>query len=448
MQTNLTAAIPDDALTRLARLACLAIVRLFYREIRVSGLENLPTTGPVILLANHPNGMLDPVILRIAADRPVGFLAKSTLFGNPFGRLGLAAFAGLPVFRPRDGADTSHNERTFELARQRLADHQWLALFPEGTSHSDPAMRPLKTGAARIALSFCEQHPLERLQLVPCGLLYDAKEVFRSRVAVYIGEALDATQFARDHGSDFGAAQQLTVEINNTLADVVLQADNQTVLRGFVAVAAWTQPAAARDLAAQQALAQQLAQAWRQLSANQPQEALQLQAQASEFAAELQAAGIDDPWQIDAPAPKPLKVLTATLSLLALLPLAVLGTLLTWPMYRAIAPLAIKIAGSETDLISTVKLLLGWLGLPLWWTLQAVTLAVVVHPQVGWAAAILGPLCGFIALRWSERWQRRRQVVRLAWLRGVRTEVALDLRRRRDHLCARVMQALGVVRDS
>ncbi|MBM4342330.1 MAG: 1-acyl-sn-glycerol-3-phosphate acyltransferase [Deltaproteobacteria bacterium] len=433
---------PDGALTRAVRSLCLGLVRLFYREIAVSGLHHLPATGAVLLVANHPNGLLDPVVLRLAVGRPVGFLAKSTLFGNPVGRLALNAFAGLPVFRPRDGADTSHNERTFALARQRMEHGCWIALFPEGTSHSDPTMRPLRTGAARLALSYVEAQPADRLHLVPCGLLYQAKETFRSRVAVQIGEPLDVSAFAARHGCGFDAARQLTEDVQGDLSQVVLQADQQTLLRGLVAVAGWVHKGAARDLAAQQALAQRLAHAWQILLAADPDRAHGLQTQAAAFAAELADLGIDDPWQIDEPLPAPGAVLRGTLGLLWMCPFAVIGAVLGWPAYRAIRPLSVVLAGTETDLIGTIKVLLGLVGMPAWWGAQAWVAAAVGGWRAALVVAVAGPLSGWLALRWSERWQRRRQVLRLAWLRGVRNEVAAEVRRHRDELSRAVLAAL------
>src|SRR5688572_13327696 len=92
------------------RAACLALIRLYYREIAVSGRP--PANGPVILVANHPNGLLDPLVLCIGVGRPVAFLGKSTLFSNPLARLILRAFAAIPVFRAKE-ADTAQNEDTF-----------------------------------------------------------------------------------------------------------------------------------------------------------------------------------------------------------------------------------------------------------------------------------------------------------------------------------------------
>src|SRR5579863_5696789 len=139
------------ALEALIRWLAEALVRLYYPVRLVEGAERIPRDRPVVFVLNHPNGLLDPIVLRVATGRATRFLAKSTLFGNPLGRVAMSAFGSIPVYRAQEAGarapDASRNDEAF--ARCRAA----LALFPEGTSHSDPQLRPLKTGAARIALS-------------------------------------------------------------------------------------------------------------------------------------------------------------------------------------------------------------------------------------------------------------------------------------------------------
>ena len=134
-----------------------ALVRLYYPKRVVEGGERIPTGKPLVFLVNHPNGLLDPLVLRVSTGRAARFLAKSTLFGNPFGRLAMDAFGSIPIYRAQEAGgragDASRNDESFARCRAELATGGALALFPEGTSHSDPQLRPLKTGAARIALS-------------------------------------------------------------------------------------------------------------------------------------------------------------------------------------------------------------------------------------------------------------------------------------------------------
>ena len=98
----------------LVRAFGLALIRLFYPVIARTG--GLPASGPVIVVANHPNGLLDPLVLCIALGRPVAFLGKSTLFANPLGRFVMESFGAIPVYRASE-ANTSKNEETFARCR-------------------------------------------------------------------------------------------------------------------------------------------------------------------------------------------------------------------------------------------------------------------------------------------------------------------------------------------
>src|SRR5689334_2933869 len=105
---------------RLLRFLLLRLVELFYPRIEVDGGESLPA-GPLLFVANHPNGLLDALVLMVGLRRHVSFLAKSTFFANPVGRGLMEAFGALPVYRQRDegqaggarGDRADRNEATF-----------------------------------------------------------------------------------------------------------------------------------------------------------------------------------------------------------------------------------------------------------------------------------------------------------------------------------------------
>src|SRR5687768_1415620 len=86
-----------------------AVAHLFYR---IDTIGSVPATGPLLLLPNHPNALLDPALIMATAGRPVRFLAKSTLFSGPFAPLVRLAGA-VPVYRPKDGAAVKRNTETF-----------------------------------------------------------------------------------------------------------------------------------------------------------------------------------------------------------------------------------------------------------------------------------------------------------------------------------------------
>src|SRR3989442_7540506 len=158
------------------------VLRVFFRRIEVSGSAHVPARGPVMFVLNHPNGLVDPAFLLCLAPRRVSFLAKAPLFRMPVIGFFCRAFDAIPVSRRQDaGFDPAQNRQTFGVARAVLASGGAIGVFPEGASHSEAKLRPLKTGAARIALGAAAALPTDaRMQIVPAGLYYRAKRVFRS----------------------------------------------------------------------------------------------------------------------------------------------------------------------------------------------------------------------------------------------------------------------------
>lgn len=207
----------DRALAALARF----VAAVFFRRIEILGAARIPGAGPLVVVANHQNGLVDPVLLLAALPRPVRFLAKSTLWKIPVLSSILDLAGSIPVFRREDaGADTSRNLATFARCHELLAGGGALALFPEGTSHDRPALQPLRTGAARIALEAEARCGPLGVRIVPVGLLFEEKTRFRSRALVVVGEPIAvAAGKARDEAA---AARELTAAVAEGLRRVTL----------------------------------------------------------------------------------------------------------------------------------------------------------------------------------------------------------------------------------
>jgi 1-acyl-sn-glycerol-3-phosphate acyltransferase len=139
------------------------------------------------MVANHQNSLLDPVLVVAAARRPVRFLAKAPLFTDrAIGWLVRAAGA-IPVYRRVDDpGQMSRNVDTFRAVHDALATGAAVGIFPEGTSHSEPSLVPIKTGAARIALGGYALTG-KAFPIVPVGLVFRQKDVFRSDAIVFTG---------------------------------------------------------------------------------------------------------------------------------------------------------------------------------------------------------------------------------------------------------------------
>src|SRR6266566_2202020 len=128
-------------------------MRVYFRRVEVVGLEHVPPRSPVIFVLNHPNALVDPAFLLSLAPRRVSFLAKSPLFRMPVLGYFVRAMDSLPVYRQQDeGEDVSKNREMFVAARKLLSRGGTIGICPEGVSHDEPRLRPIKTGAARIAL--------------------------------------------------------------------------------------------------------------------------------------------------------------------------------------------------------------------------------------------------------------------------------------------------------
>jgi len=202
------------------------VAKIFFRRIEIAGVERIPDQ-PVIFAVNHPNALIDPLFLLCFAPRRVSVLAKAPILKMPVIGALARALDTVPVYRRQDDPATASNRETFAKSREVLQRGGAIAIFPEGTTHSDPQLRELKTGAARIALGAAIP-----LSIMPTGLYYTAKQTFRSSVLMYFGNPIRVLPEPVDeHGEpNRGSVERLTAAIDAALDDVTLQADSHAAL--------------------------------------------------------------------------------------------------------------------------------------------------------------------------------------------------------------------------
>jgi 1-acyl-sn-glycerol-3-phosphate acyltransferase len=206
-------------LPHVSRLAG-AAGRIFYRLDAAGG--RVPRAGPALLVANHPNGLVDPVLVASAARRPVRFLGKAPLFED--WRIGwlMRGVGAIPVYRRQDDPTAlNRNVEMFAAVEAALASGAAVALFPEGISHDAPALAPLRTGAARIALGAAAALGAS-FPVIPVGIVLRQKETFRSEALVVIGGAIAWDDLASRGADDQAATRLLTDRIADGLRDVTL----------------------------------------------------------------------------------------------------------------------------------------------------------------------------------------------------------------------------------
>ena len=235
---------PDAFLYRLLRPFAKPLARLFHRRLTVENPERVPEKRPVVLAANHPNMMLDVLLLGASTNRTLHFLGKATLFRNPvLGRF-LRSCGVLPVHRRKESPDRmEENLETFAACHRLLAEGGAIAIFPEGVSHDRDAVLPLKTGCARIVLEAEAKHGFGLSSvIVPVGITFSNRELFRSDALVLFGDPLDPSSHFDAYRKDPSAAvKALTGELEAALQKVSphvpREEDEKLVrtLRGFFA---------------------------------------------------------------------------------------------------------------------------------------------------------------------------------------------------------------------
>lgn len=441
-----------------------ATLRVFFRRIEIFGRERVPERGPVIFVLNHPNALVDPLFLVCCAPRRVSFLAKEPLFRMRVIGWFVRAFESLPVYRRQDEQDPRRNRETFERARELLARDRAIAIFPEGTSHSDPRLRRLKTGAARIALGAAEMSvqvaaspaTVPPLRIVPAGLYYSEKGTFRSEALLYFGEALEVRPagLGRDGNPPRRAVRDLTTQITRALADVTLQAEQEEALALIARAtrlfsANGDGPASSRRLAAEFELRRRFLAAYRTLRERAPERLAAAQDRLLRYEARLRRAGLDGRFAAP-PAPGTrgwARLAARTLGrLLLLFPAGVAGAILHYPAYRVAGAVATRVAESD-DVLATVKVLSAMLFFPLSWLVAAIAVGIAWGAVPAVAALALLPLLGLAALLFVEAADETATLVRVLALRVRRPAALAELRREAQALRDEIV-ALGRLAES
>ena len=372
----------------------------------MAGQQHVPATGPVIFILNHPNALMDPLVLLCRAGRPVSFLAKEPLFRMPVIGTLVRAMDSIPVYRRMDQADTANNAKTFAAARDLLARGGSLALFPEGTSHSDPKLKPFRTGAARIALG----SGVPGLRVVPAGLFYTDKTTFRSAALLCFGPPVEVPLAAPGPDGEPPAepVRALTARLESALGELTLQADHHEALRlaesadRLLATASGTKP----DLAARLEQRQRLLRGYAKLRIEAPERLGRLASRILRYTAALRNANLT-PELLPASGYRSATVarvaVRAMTVLLLLLPLAVAGMVAHFPAWLAVDVIANRLGRKHPDAIATVKAIAGLVFYPATW----IALAWLASRQWGIpgavAALILAPLAGWAAIMFVER---------------------------------------------
>lgn len=180
-----------------ARILMRVGLRFFYRHVYVTGMEHIPSQGPVIIIANHPSSLMDAALLGVLLKRPLWYFTRGDVFINRPVRQILSWLHMIPVHQHIKGRATlNDNNDSFRDARSILAGNGIIVFFPESTSHTGHQLLPFRKGVFRLAFQTMADHDFRlRLPVVPIGLTYDHPTAGRQCVQVHAGPPLQMEDY-------------------------------------------------------------------------------------------------------------------------------------------------------------------------------------------------------------------------------------------------------------
>ena len=211
--------------------------KIFFRKNTIIGKERLGFEGPSIVVANHPQTLFDPLVVAVRVPRIFFFLANYSIFNTPFRDWFFRTFYCIPVRRRKEDAKMGHldNNKSLSDASIHLSRGGCLFVAPEGASRIERRIRPLKTGAARIAFDAESSNDWNLgLTIFPFGNNFESVTRFRKDFVLNVGHHIRVADFKADFEKDEKEAiYKLTDAISVQLKSLTITIQNVQDERAF-----------------------------------------------------------------------------------------------------------------------------------------------------------------------------------------------------------------------
>jgi glycerol-3-phosphate O-acyltransferase/dihydroxyacetone phosphate acyltransferase len=396
-------------------------LRFYYRRIEVAGAGTIPLDGPLLLLANHHNGMIDPLIVIAASPRPVRYIGKEPLFRIPILGWFMRQLKCIPAYRTQDaGYSKEKNDALFAAAKEAFLADGTIGIFPEGGSHTDPGLLEFKHGAAKMALEAEALGDFRlglRAQLV--AIHFERTRLFRGRVLVTFGASQPVAGYRERFASDpRGAVAALTRDLRSKLSSMILDAENAEVahLTGVVERIMRSEgPSPGLEERFQRRKA--VLERYRSHRERRPAEVESVRRLLTQYDRIVRLAGSGD-GQIAAPRRWPRTLWHALVNTLLLIlggPVFAYGLALHAVPY-GISRICARLSGKDEDNRSSVGLLVAIAVFPLWYAGLAVAGWKTLPAKVWMPLLLLGPPAGLVALAWLDRFEKFARETAGLWL--------------------------------
>ncbi len=455
---------------------------LFFRQVQVSGLKNVPEEGGGLVVAWHPNGLIDPGLILTHLPRHVVFGARHGLFKTPILGSLMRAIGTVPIYRRRDaekGGDPEQrkaaNRRSLDAMAEAVAGGSFAALFPEGISHDRPDLQELKTGVASLYYRACEQvaEGAPTPVILPVGLHYDRKRVFGSNVLVAFHPELELDpELARPLSGDAPPEarrdryRRLTDEIGRALREAVygtgswelyhLMHRARKLVRAERAARAGVAPEKP-DMVERVLGFARFWTGYAERSKSHPKQVQSLFDRIGDYDSQLKSLGLED-HELDAsPGPGSAKqamflALQAVFVYFFLPALLVIGYAVNLPPALLVLAIA-KLTSKARKDVASAKVFIGVLAFPLAWLAAAVFvsrgwgLLRASYPAIPDAPLLTGVLAfllsaagGLVALHYWRLAGATARTIRVRFTRARRTASVRRLRKERARIHDVVMQ--------
>jgi glycerol-3-phosphate O-acyltransferase / dihydroxyacetone phosphate acyltransferase len=425
----------------------------FFKRVDVVRSGRVPPAGPVLLCINHPNNLIDSLLVGAVLNRKVHYLATAALFRNPLVGRFLAACGAIPVYRKQDDPDKmDKNTDAFAACVRALEAGRLIGIYPEGTTHSESRVQRIKTGAARIALQYQTAGRGAPLVLIPVGLTFEARKSFRGHVRVSFGEPVPVGPYAAAHRDDPAkAVEALTTAIQwgmEAEALHVARTERQDLVRAVEEIYRGDlirELQEERGLGARQIdpvrLSRTIADAVAHFAERDPERIERLWAEMQRYRAILAAHRVRDQ-AVRAHAERarrPSRLRRSWEASLGL-PFFAYGLLVNGLPYLLPRWLAHRTARKETD-YATTRLLASIVAFPLFWALEIWIVWRLAGLQWALPFAASLPLSGLLAYRYLGGLGRLRSQLRFGWLAVSHRHSAARLLAERQALVAELERA-------
>lgn len=409
-------------------------VALLYRRIEVAGLERFPKGRPVLLVANHANAFIDPVLIVAALGRTPRFVAKETLSRLPVAGWLLRRLGVVFVHRRSDvGRDAVDNTGSFVECHRALAAGDVVAIFPEGTTSDRVRLEPIKTGAARIALG-ARREGASGLAIVPVGMTFPDKVALRASALVEFGDPIDLDACAASDADpdDRGAVAALTAVIDAGLREVspdFVDIETALAIEQAALLALSSPDVPDPSLGARADLARALAGA-------SPEDQQAITREIGRYTTMLRGLHLTDVDVISPTSPGRLVRSVVGIGVLVVLLGGLVAATIVVNLWPALLVISSGLVVRAPFLKGTARLLSGLVAFPMAWIIGAVVTAdgfllcslVAATFAVGALAAVWlverSVALALMLLRWSAQ---RERVATIGWIEPVRDEVVAKI---------------------